>query len=168
MCLNAPNITGELKYVVLKLFKKVRDTARKRFRDSYYITPGTVLRCDGATSRSAEDHDLSVTFICFPYLALGTPNDHHRQNSEYPTRSMLQVLYPYESSSIREAPPSFCKDAQHASECIMCVPQMWTVIIGSSRFKPALLTRSAIFGWATLLFEWVPRDSAKPVVLSDT
>jgi hypothetical protein len=140
MCLNAPNITGELKYVVLKLFKKVRDTHRKLYRDIYHVTPGTVLRCDGATSRSAADHDLSVTFICFPYLALGEQNGKHHQDYDYTTRSMLQVLYPYETTSIREAPPSFCKDAQHISDYTMYIPQLWTVIIGSSEFKLALLT----------------------------
>jgi hypothetical protein len=140
MCLNAPNITGELRYVALRLFKKIRDTARKRFRDSYYITPGTVLRCDGATSRSAADHNLSVTFICFPYLALEAPSDHDRQTSDYPTRSMLQILYPYETTSVNETPPSFCKDANHASDRLMYVPQLWTVIIGSSEFKGSQMT----------------------------
>jgi hypothetical protein len=135
MCLNAPNITGELKYVVLNLFKKVRDTARKRFRENYYVTPGTVLRCDGATSRSVGDHDLSATFLCFPYLALGAPSDLHRQNSDYPTRSMLQVLYPYETTSVHETPPSFCKDTQHASDHLLYVPQLWTVIVGSSELE---------------------------------
>ena len=138
MCLNAPNITGELKYVVLRLFKKIRDCARKRLFDGFYIDPGTVLRCDGATSRTTSDQDLSAIFVCFPYLALGTPRNHlQHSSSEYPTRSILQILYPYESTSIREAPPSFCKDASHASDRVMHVPQLWTVIIGSSELMRA-------------------------------
>jgi hypothetical protein len=133
MCLNAPNITGELRYVVLRLFKKVRDTARKRLFDGFYITPGTVLRCNGTTSRNEIEHDLSATFICFPYLALEAPRAHSRQtSSDYPTRSILQTLYPYESTSIRETPPCFCKDTPHASEHVMHIPQMWIVVIGSS------------------------------------
>jgi len=139
MCLNAPNITGELKYVVLRLFKKVRDSARTRLFEGYYIDPGTVLRCDGVTSRGSDDHDLSATFVCFPYLALKTPESRHRHSpSQYPMRSILQILYPYESTSIREAPPSFCKDEPHTSDHVLYVPQLWVVIVGSSELIRAL------------------------------
>jgi hypothetical protein len=137
MCLNAPRITGELKYIVLRLFKKVRDHHQKRLFDGFYINPGTVLRCDGTTSRSLDDgHDLSATFICLPYLSLNFPAEYaSKVSSEYPTRSILQVLYPYESTSIRETPPSFCKGASSSLDRIMYVPQLWTVIVGSSKLN---------------------------------
>jgi hypothetical protein len=132
MCLNAPNISGELKYVVLRLFKKIHNCGRKRHFDGFHITPGTVLRCDGVTSRS-DDPNLSATFLCLPYLSLDPSAKYlHHNSSEYPTRSMLQVVYPYESTFIRESPPSFCKSASSYSDRVMYVPQLWTVIIGSS------------------------------------
>jgi hypothetical protein len=137
MCLNAPKITGELKFIVLNLFKKVRDGHQKRLFDGFHIDPGTVIRCDGNTSRSLDhEHDLSATFICLPYLSLNSPAEHTANGScNYPTRSILQVLYPYESTFVRETPPSFCKGASPLSDRIMYVPQLWTVIIGSSKLR---------------------------------
>jgi hypothetical protein len=134
MCLNAPDITTELRYVVLRLFKQIQDSARKRFFDGFYIEPGTVVRCDGTTSRTTSGDDLSATFICLPYLALKARQEYPRQEfSEYPTRSMLQSLYPYESTANREAPPRFYKDVPHAKNNVMYVPQLWVVVIGSSK-----------------------------------
>lgn len=133
MCLNAPNISGELRFVVLRLFKKVQDTFRKRLFDGYFIDPGTVLRCDGFSSRGTKDDDLTATFVCFPYLSMGERRiDHGSQNSEYPTRSILQIFYPYESTSNQETAASFCKDVSIKTKNVLYVPQLWVVIIGSS------------------------------------
>lgn len=143
-CLNAPAITGELKYVVLRLFKQVRECARKRLFDGFYIEPGTVLRCDGATSRKNSDRSSSAIFVCFPYLALRTQKDHsHQSSSDYPMRSILQHLYPYESTLLREEPPSFCKEVSYMSKFLMYIPQSWTVLIGSSML-PVMSQRNII------------------------
>lgn len=132
MCLNAPNISGELRFVVLRLFKKVQDTCRKRLFDGFFIDPGTVLRCDGFSSRGTNNVDLSATFVCFPYLSMGERrNEDCSQTSEYPTRSILQIFYPYESTSNQETAASFCKDAS-TKKNVLYVPQLWVVFIGSS------------------------------------
>ncbi|OAL53759.1 hypothetical protein IQ07DRAFT_318209 [Pyrenochaeta sp. DS3sAY3a] len=142
MCLNAPNISGELRFVVLRLFKKVQDTCRKRLFDGFFIDPGTVLRCDGFSSRGTNNFDLSATFVCFPYLSMGERrNEDCSQTSEYPTRSILQIFYPYESTSNQETAASFCKDAS-TKKNVLYVPQLWVVFIGSSTGS----TLSSLFG----------------------
>jgi hypothetical protein len=134
MCLSAPDITAELSHVVLRLFKQVQDIARKRFFDGFYVETGTVLLCNGTRSRTTSGNDLSATFICLPYLALEARQDYSPQErSEYPTRSTLRSLYPYESTANREAPPRFFKGTLRDNNNIMYVPQLWIVILISSR-----------------------------------
>lgn len=133
MCLHAPHISGGLKHIVLSLFEKVRDSARHRHFDGYQIDPGKVLRCDGSTPKSFSDHDLSAIFVCFPYLAWGRREPQLSQDpSGYPARSIQKSLYPYETTSTRDALPSFRKGSQHLSGHHLHVPQVWIVIIGSS------------------------------------
>lgn len=142
MCLNAPSISGELRFVVLRLFKKLQDTFRKRLFDGFVMDPGTVLRCDGSSSREIEDHELSATFVCFPYLSMGERrNDLLPLKQDYPTRSILQILYPYESTSNQETAASFCKSMPHVLKSVLYVPQVWIVIIGSSRLPNVILFR---------------------------
>lgn len=146
MCLNAPGISGELRFVVLRLFKHVQDNFRKRFFDGFAIDPGTVLRCDGTSSRAANNHELSATFLCFPYLSVGSRSQNSQSAThDYPTRSIMRILYPYESTEDRETAPSFCKSTPHASESVLYVPQLWAVIIGSSKhFKASFQFSNSI------------------------
>jgi hypothetical protein len=136
LSLNAPGISGELKYVVLSLFRRIRDSCRRKLFDGYQIEPGTVLRCDGVSSRSLDEEGLSATFLCFPYTTLTTETRQSFAQSDqpYPIRTVLQTLYPYESTSERDSPPAFSKDLPGMSKCSMCVPQLWAIIIGSSTF----------------------------------
>jgi hypothetical protein len=145
MCLNAPGISGEARFVVLRLFKQIQDAFRRSLFDGYSIEPGTVLRCDGVSSRKPDALHLSATFICFPYLYVG-----QRQQKldtikhEYPTRSIMQILYPYETNLNREAAPSFCKHLPQASERVLYAPQCWAVIIGSSKTLPRFKLRALL------------------------
>ena len=135
MCLNAPGIGGEARFLVLRLFRQVKDAFRKRLFDGYHIEPGTVVRCDGSSSRNVDNLQLSATFVCFPYVAV---RRHHQSlppsgHKYYPMRSMLQILYPYESTPHQEPAPSFCRDLPQAAEHAMFVPQCWAVMIGSGK-----------------------------------
>jgi len=135
MCLNAPGIGGEARFLVLRLFRQVKDAFRKRLFDGYHIEPGTVVRCDGSSSRNVDNLQLSATFVCFPYVAV---RRHHQSfppsgHKYYPMRSMLQILYPYESTPHQEPAPSFCRDLPQVAEHAMFVPQCWAVMIGSGK-----------------------------------
>jgi hypothetical protein len=133
MCLNAPGISGEARFIVLRLFKHIQDTFRKRLFNGYSIDPGTVLRFDGTTPSDDETSQLSATFVCFPCLSLGKrPPMFQATKHEYPTRSLLQTLYPYESTLNRELAPGFCTDIPRLSGHVLYVPQCWAVTIGSS------------------------------------
>jgi hypothetical protein len=138
-CLNAPGISGEARFIVLRLFKHIQETSRKRLFDGYSIDPGTVLRFDGKTSGEEEISQLSATFVCFPYLSLGErPHLFRPTKHEYPTRSLLQTLYPYESTGNREMAPGFCKDIPRLSDHVLYVPQCWAVVIGSRKFHACM------------------------------
>lgn len=134
MCLDAPGISGEARVLVLRLFRQVQDVFRKRLLDGYHIESGTVVRCDGSSSRNVGNLQLSAAFVCFPYVAI---RSHHQigpqSGGEYPTKSMMQILYPYESTTHQEPSPSFCRDIQKAAEHAMFVPQCWIVTIGSGK-----------------------------------
>jgi hypothetical protein len=96
-----------------------------------------VLRCHGTSLRGEHDTELSATFVCFPYLSTG--ERHHEMgstNDEYPTRSILQVLYPYESTSSRDASPILGKGGSPSTEHVISMPQFWAVIVGSSKAQP--------------------------------
>jgi hypothetical protein len=141
-CLNAPGISGEARFIILRLFKHIQETFRKRLFDGYSIDPGTVLRFDGTTSSDEDISQLSATFVCFPYLSLGErPHMFQPAKHEYPTRSLLQTLYPYESTGNREVAPGFCKAIPRLSDHVLYVPQCWAVIIGSRKFCACMSRR---------------------------
>jgi hypothetical protein len=50
----------------------------------------------------------------------------------FPSRSVLQTLYPYDSTSDRDRPPIFSRIAASAAGKVMLVPQVWCVTIGHS------------------------------------
>lgn len=141
MALNAPKLVPELKYLILQLFKRLRDSRRAKFASEFHIEPGTVLRSDGTTSKSPDETDLSATFLCFPYLTLRHKSKKLNSASRgYPIRTILQTLYPYESTIGQDVSPTFCKDLPRASRAILYVAQLWVVIIGSSE----LMTRNTL------------------------
>lgn len=147
VALNAPGINGELKYVVLKLFKQIHNTCHKRVFGGSQIEPGTVLRCDGESSRSVSGNNLSVSFLCFPYMTLKQQKQHrHRMGQDYSTRSMLQILYPFESTHDRDRQPAFCRGGSKSTRSIMYIPQLWVLAIGSST-----ITHRTSFSWLTVL-----------------
>ena len=134
MCLNAPGMSLEARFIVLQLFQKLLRTFQKQLFDGYQIEPGTVLRFDGTSPTETDNAHLSATFVCFPYLSVGkgqhcAPEGHHN----YPNRTMLQTLYPYEPTVNREHVPSFCKDLPEASESVLFVPQCWALLVGSGK-----------------------------------
>ena len=134
MCLNAPGISGEARFIVLRLFKHIQEAFRKRLFDGYSVDPGTVLRFDGTTPSDNKTSQLSVTFVCFPYLSLALRSRMSQSTKhEYPTRSLLQILYPYESTGNREVAPGFCTDFPKLTEHVLYVPQYWAVMIGSRK-----------------------------------
>ena len=127
-------MNGELKHVVLKLFKRIRDTYRKQIFENFQIQHGTVIRCDGQSSRTLPDDCLTATFLCFPYLTLQRRQHFEQHTSHnYPSRSMLQTLYPFETISDRDRPPAFCRDLTGSAKAIMYVPQMWMLVVNSSK-----------------------------------
>jgi hypothetical protein len=139
MCLNAPNISGEARFILLRLFKHIQETFRKRLFDGYSVDPGTVLRFDGTTPSDDGTSQLSATFVCFPYLTLGKrPHIFQSSKHGYPTRSLLQTLYPYESTGNREVAPGFCKDIPRLSDHVLYVPQCWAVMIGSRKLHACI------------------------------
>ncbi|KAF2110714.1 hypothetical protein BDV96DRAFT_583628 [Lophiotrema nucula] len=132
VCLNSPHLRGELKFVVLQLFKRIRDRFQKTHFEGLQIDPGTVLRCDGDDSRNLREHEHSAIFLCLPYATLV---DQKRRSVEgaqdYSMRSLMQILYPYEPSSGRDRAPVFSNGFPNASKKTMFIPQLWVAIIAS-------------------------------------
>jgi hypothetical protein len=119
---------------MLRLFEQIRTKHQKQLFDGYRIEPGTVLRYDGISSGGADITQPSAIFMCFPYLSVGVRQQtNHSPDVGYPTRSILQTLYPYESTALREETPSFCSDSSPASDQVLYVPQCWVVILNSGK-----------------------------------
>lgn len=138
-CLSAPNITQELQHVVARLFEKINKTHCRQYFDGYLLSPGAVLRWDGSTPGYKKGQNLTASFVCFPYLTLQSRVIEPRHNGEgFPSRSVLQTLYPYDSTSKRDMPPSFSRIAPSAADKVMLVPQVWCVSIGHSELCSAM------------------------------
>ncbi|KAL1801753.1 hypothetical protein ACET3X_002095 [Alternaria dauci] len=132
-CLNAPGVNSKTRFTMLRLFEQIRTKHQKQQFDGYCIEPGTVMRYDGIPSDGTDNTQPSASFMCFPYLSVGPrqqPADSPKMG--YPTRSILQTLYPYESTALREETPSFCSDSSQASDQVLYVPQCWVVILDST------------------------------------
>lgn len=137
--MSAPGINGKTKFVLLTLLEQVQAKHQKQLFDGYLIEPGTVLRCDGNSPGDAEVMQPSATFMCFPYLSVDMrKRTVHPPVLGHPTRSILQTLYPYESTAFREEPPSFCSDQPAASDRVLYVPQCWIVILNSGKNPTAV------------------------------
>lgn len=125
-----------------------------------------MLRCDGNSPADAEVMQPSATFICFPYLSVDMrKRTVHPPVLDHPTRSILQTLYPYESTAFREEPPSFCSDQPAASDRVLYVPQCWIVILNSGK------NLTAVFFYSLTLLDIViscaelnSNDITKPAV----
>ncbi|RYN19210.1 hypothetical protein AA0116_g2953 [Alternaria tenuissima] len=131
-CLNAPDISSKTRFTMLRLFEQIRTKHQKQQFDGYCIEPGTVLRYDGMSSGTTDATQSSAIFMCFPYLSVGARQQTFKSpEDEYPTRSILQTLYPYESTALREETPSFCSDLHQALDQVLYVPQCWVVILNS-------------------------------------
>ncbi|KAF3036897.1 hypothetical protein E8E12_002171 [Didymella heteroderae] len=130
-CLNAPKITQEMQYVVARLFEKIKKTHCRQYFDGYSLSPGIALRWDGSTPGYKKGQHLTASFVCFPFLNMQGRNTETRHNQEgFPNRSVLQTLYPYDSTSERDMPPIFSRIAPGAADKVMLVPQVWCVSIG--------------------------------------
>ncbi|KAF1957180.1 hypothetical protein CC80DRAFT_491984 [Byssothecium circinans] len=128
----APNLSAELRVLVLQLFEKLQTSNKTKFFDGHRMDPGTVLQCNGSTEQTSDQANLSVTFLCFPYLSLrqkSLPMDHSEQT--YPIRTLSQTLYPHEPAMGRTSPPAFCKGLPKSVTGILYVPHLWAVVIGS-------------------------------------
>ncbi|KAB2109550.1 hypothetical protein AG0111_0g1407 [Alternaria gaisen] len=131
-CLNAPGLSGEARFTLLRLFKQIQAKHRKQLFDGYLIEPGTVLRCDGVSPGDANVVQPSAIFICFPYLSVGTRQEPVRSAEPgYPTRSILQTLYPYESTTFSDEAPSFCSDRPQSADQVLYAPQCWIIVLNS-------------------------------------
>lgn len=119
---------------MLRLFEQIRTKHQKQQFDGYCIEPGTVLRYDGMSSGTTDATQSSAIFMCFPYLSVGARQQTFKSpEDEYPTRSILQTLYPYESTALREETPSFCSGLHQALDQVLYVPQCWVVILNSGK-----------------------------------
>ena len=119
---------------MLRLFEQIRTKHQTQQFDGYCIEPGTVLRYDGMSSGTTDTTQSSAIFMCFPYLSVGARQQTVKSpEDEYPTRSILQTLYPYESTALREETPSFCSDSPQALDQVLYVPQCWVVILNSGK-----------------------------------
>ncbi|CAN9429102.1 unnamed protein product [Alternaria alternata] len=131
-CLNAPDISSKTRFTMLRLFEQIRTKHQKQQFDGYCIEPGTVLRYDGMSSGTTDATQSSAIFMCFPYLSVEARQQTFKSpEDEYPTRSILQTLYPYESTALREETPSFCSGLHQALDQVLYVPQCWVVILNS-------------------------------------
>lgn len=134
---NAPGIGQDLKKITASVLEEVVEDFQNIFVGGSNIEPGTVVR--EAPSTLLQENS-TVTFVCFPYFSLKPPPITLSSSKSRSLQSMLQVLYPHRFTDDSDAPPSFCRDLPEECNKIMYIPQLWAVVIGSSRM------RSIIFG----------------------
>jgi hypothetical protein len=125
-----------------------------------YIERGTVMRCDGRDTAkdprretgkfddkgdgkdcydgkdnvNANDKSstLSAVFCSFPYLRIRKAAKHVSDHDKgYPEMSLLQSMYPFESTDERDSEQTTCTILESTGR-IVSVPQIWTLSFGQT------------------------------------
>lgn len=126
----------------LSVAKRVLERAQSK-RDGSYAIAGYVIRGDakyvGPRTDSASllnrawKPDKHCIFINFPYLSLQKlPSNLNIDPELHYARGLLQNAYRLESTRIREMEQAICMEL-NSKKRVICVPQLWTIIIGSGK-----------------------------------
>jgi hypothetical protein len=100
-----------------------------------YIERGTVMRSDlKADGKETESGNISAVFCSFPYLRIRktAKNMSPDPDRSYPEMSLLQSMYPFESTEERDSEQTTCIILEGMGK-IVSVPQIWTLSFGQSR-----------------------------------
>jgi hypothetical protein len=109
-----------------------------------YIERGTVIRCDskadikadsmtdGKSERKTNPGNVSAVFCSFPYLRTRKPTKNAADHDKgYPEMSLLQSMYPFESTDERDSEQTTCTNLEGMGK-IVSVPQLWTLSFGQN------------------------------------
>ena len=124
------------------LLDKIKNRRISHFSDGCYIEPGTVLRADSRGVHTNGKEDISVTFLCLPYLMVGAMEGRGKKDEceGYPLKSLLQWAYLGESTKERDADQAFPKYAkgETTKHSILYVPNLWVLILHNSKPENSL------------------------------
>jgi hypothetical protein len=115
------------------LLKDIQEASQYNSAYGSYITPGTVLRCDGTDRGNPGKPDASATFISYPYFDVGKggPADVPKDRSFHFARGLFQHFYPNEVALDRDGDQLFRKFRQAKHDQYLRVPQLWVLILNS-------------------------------------
>jgi hypothetical protein len=116
------------------LLNHVKDNYEQSSAYGKYITPGTVLRCDGMERHHRDKPDISVAFVSFPFfdVAESSKIDIPRKSSLHATRCLFQQFYPQEITTDRDENQQFRHFRQVKSGQCLRVPQIWALVLDST------------------------------------
>ncbi|GAW26160.1 hypothetical protein SAMD00023353_2300320 [Rosellinia necatrix] len=107
-----------------------------RGHSSYYIEPGTVLRCDLMYEQEPSRSGKSILFCSVPYLDLGRHDVPENPGEErdvhlHPTRTLMESLYDYDLLNDRDSRQAILQCPPSEQNNILYIPQIWYLLCGS-------------------------------------
>jgi hypothetical protein len=90
-------------------------------------------KADGKNDgKSAKSDHFSAVFCSFPYVRIRKTSRHQcHDDRSYPEMSLLQSMYPFESTDERDSEQTTCMIPDNMGK-IVTVPQIWTLSFGQN------------------------------------
>ena len=129
-CLDTPNISDRLQSLIREVLANIERHKVKAFLDGLYIEPGTVLRAD----ERCQPDPQAVIFSCIPYFdlqPLAKKLSMGLKEQNFPPRTLMQSLYPYEPVRERDSEQAYRKFGNDRSTHLVYVPNIWIMNIGA-------------------------------------
>ncbi|KAF2499957.1 hypothetical protein BU16DRAFT_232275 [Lophium mytilinum] len=135
----APEIDNKTRITATRLLEHVETERTSRHMYGKFVTPGTTLRSELAyAGKTIEGRSqYPAAFVSFPYFNIEIQKlrkAHQNANScsLYPTMTLLQSVYPRESTRERDSEQVLSKHGDCDLEGIVHVPQIWALALGET------------------------------------
>lgn len=126
-------ISHDLKQVALSLLKKGCPNLVRRLDSGKSFEAGGTLRYNGVYTENPMKETDPVIFLSVPYLMLKERKRRVDGAEDFGALTLLQSLYGYEVGDERETQQIVNKMNPSLARKIIHVPQVWCLMIGSSK-----------------------------------
>ena len=127
--------TTDLEYqrLVRSLLVQVQKTNQKSFVHGRYFKPTAAASYGIDRADKSHRTQKRVTFFCMPFFSVESlrayKTDKHYHG--FPVRSLIQSIYPLESTSKRDSSQIFSMISSNGY--VIHVPELWALVIGKRK-----------------------------------
>ncbi len=126
-------MSHDLRSVALSLLKNGLPDLQRRLESGKYVEPGSVLRYVGNYAHDPLMETEPVIFLSAPYLQLKERSREPRGPDDFECMTLVQSMYGHDVGDERESNQVARRMSKFPSKSILHVPQMWCLLIGSSK-----------------------------------